>query len=101
MERIQGKHTQGWRMPDGAVYVGIPTGWANHHAIYIYGWKKAAALFREDVAKMPEAEREAWLAPLRQATELMCWCSLDKPCHADVLIEYLNRPASTVEGLKE
>lgn len=24
---------------------------------------------------------------------LMCWCSVDLPCHADVLIELANRPA--------
>ena len=42
---------------------------------------------------MSEAEREAWLAPLRQATALMCWCKPDELCHADVLIEYLDHPA--------
>ena len=65
MQRIQGKR-KGLRMPAGAIYVGIPSQWENHHAIYIYGWKKAAQRFRQDVARMPEAEREAWLAPLRE-----------------------------------
>lgn len=30
-------------------------------------------------------------APLR-ATNLACWCELDAPCHADVLLELSNRP---------
>jgi hypothetical protein len=28
-ERIQRRRTKGWRMPDGAVYVGRPTKWGN------------------------------------------------------------------------
>ncbi|QRE81861.1 DUF4326 domain-containing protein [Rhodococcus ruber] len=28
-ERIQRKRTKGWRMPEGAVYVGRPTKWGN------------------------------------------------------------------------
>lgn len=30
------------------------------------------------------------LAPL-QGRDLMCWCALDQPCHADVLLELANR----------
>lgn len=26
---------------------------------------------------------------------LACWCGLDQPCHADVLLELANRPADT------
>ena len=91
MQRIQGKHTRGWQLPAGAIYMGIPSKWANHHASYIYGWRKATERFRQDVARMPEAEREAWLAPLRKASALMCWCKPDELCHADVLIEYLTK----------
>jgi Domain of unknown function (DUF4326) len=94
MQRIQRQHTRGWRVPDGAIYVGTPTQWANHHAIYIYGWKKAVELYRQDIERMAPAAREAWLAPLRQASALMCWCPLHQPCHADVLIEYLDRPST-------
>ena len=91
MQRIQQKRDYSWRAPAGAVYVGKPTPWANPYEIYIYGASRAVLLFRQKVARMSEAEREAWLAPLRQATALMCWCPLDQPCHADVLIEYISR----------
>lgn len=33
-ERIQRRRTKGWRMPDGAVYVGRPTKWGNPFRIY-------------------------------------------------------------------
>lgn len=32
----------------------------------------------------------AWLAPIR-CRDLACWCSIDKPCHADVLLELANQ----------
>jgi hypothetical protein len=31
-----------------------------------------------------------WLAPLR-GRDLVCWCPLDAPCHADILLELANR----------
>ena len=97
MQRIQCKRTKGWRKPAGAVYVGRGPNsqWGNPYKVNLYGRERAVALFRREVEAMPEAEREAWLAPLRQATALMCWCKPDELCHADVLIEYLNRPAPT------
>ena len=36
-----------------------------------------------------EAELAEWLAPLR-GRDLACWCPLDQPCHADVLLELAN-----------
>ena len=91
MQRIKHSRGRGRQQPSSAVYVGKPTPWANPYEIYIYGWDYAVVLFRQKVARMPGVEREAWLAPLRQASALMCMCPLDKPCHADVLIEYLDR----------
>ncbi|MGL4966123.1 MAG: DUF4326 domain-containing protein [Inquilinus sp.] len=32
---------------------------------------------------------ERWIAPLR-GHDLGCWCQLDRPCHADVLLELAN-----------
>ncbi|ETX26587.1 DUF4326 domain-containing protein [Roseivivax isoporae] len=29
--------------------------------------------------------------------DLACWCPLDQPCHADVLLEIANRPLRSVE----
>lgn len=35
-------------------------------------------------------ETARWLAPLR-GLDLACWCPLDQPCHADVLLELANQ----------
>lgn len=88
-ERIQRKRTKGWRMPTGAVYVGRPTKWGNP---YLYPPEHAAEMYR------------AWLASCNRRSvididrvkqelrgkDLACWCPLDQPCHADVLLEIAN-----------
>lgn len=38
----------------------------------------------------PEALRGA--LPELRGKNLACWCALDQPCHADVLLELANRP---------
>lgn len=43
-----------------------------------------------DVRARDEPDRlREWLAPLR-GHDLACWCPLDQPCHADVLLEIAN-----------
>jgi Domain of unknown function (DUF4326) len=85
--RIQRRRTRGWRLPPEALYVGRPTRWGNPYRVGV------------DVASRAEAvERyRGWLgtpgAPsveeVRQhlaGRDLCCWCPLDEPCHADVLL---------------
>lgn len=48
----------------------------------------AANLFREAVAS---GQWKVDIATLR-GKNLACWCPLDHPCHADVLLELANRP---------
>jgi len=38
-----------------------------------------------------------WIEPLR-GKNLACWCPLDQPCHADVLLELANAPERTTGG---
>jgi hypothetical protein len=38
----------------------------------------------------PGDPRGEWLGPLR-GKNLACWCPLDRPCHADVLLELANQ----------
>ena len=45
--------------------------------------------FRERLNDMRPEEREKFLAPLR-GKNLACFCPLDQPCHADVLLEMAN-----------
>jgi hypothetical protein len=84
-------------MPEGAVYVGRPTRWGNPYRVgdpdpMFVG----NAMTAEDTVRMFEwyveahpRYAEAVQAELR-GKDLACWCSLDQPCHADVLLEIAN-----------
>jgi Domain of unknown function (DUF4326) len=38
------------------------------------------------------AERLKQALPLLRGKNLACWCPLDRPCHADTLLDLANRP---------
>ena len=106
MKRIQRKRTKGWRMPEGAIYVGRPSRWGNLWSIggmaHIETCPSATGpvcvtVTRESAVALVRIYVEArvlfehgWLDPLR-GHDLACWCPLDQPCHADVLLELANR----------
>ncbi|MDD7813657.1 DUF4326 domain-containing protein [Mycobacterium sp. CSUR Q5927] len=47
-----------------------------------------------EIRARDESERlRAWLEPLR-GHDLACWCAIEQPCHADVLLELANGGAS-------
>jgi Domain of unknown function (DUF4326) len=94
-KRIQRKRTKGWKMPPNTVYVGRPTKWGNP-------WRKGDAV---DIYRSWIAARDMDLARSGRRFEgfyspdikaelagknLACWCPLDQPCHADVLLEIAN-----------
>lgn len=111
-QRIQRKRIKGWRMPEGAVYVGRPSKWGNP-----YRWSEYPAV-RWDMDGEPhrnsKGDRQRWSvtdyrfqflaevhghkdAPTREeirrelaGKDLACWCALGDPCHADVLLEIAN-----------
>jgi hypothetical protein len=112
-QRIQRKRTKGWRMPENTVYVGRPTIYGNPFAASHA--KDAVDAFRKHCQPGTKtiymAANVLWLAKDRHpnslhfayaewlATEglanlrgkdLACWCPLDQPCHADVLLELAN-----------
>lgn len=145
--RIQRKRTKGWRMPEGAVYVGRPTPWGNPFTVadsWVM-WVGVAMGFNGDMAgrrRAAVALYRAWLTgtlppivdptpggevsfdngrevsahgmvmgfagaaaavtppptiPARpdlsvlRGKALACFCPLDQPCHADVLLELANQ----------
>jgi hypothetical protein len=92
-KRIQWKRTKGWRMPENAVYVGRPTEWANQFIVGHDGTAETCvALYRRYfVGPSIQVHGDGWLASLR-GKDLACWCRLDQPCHADVLLELANAP---------
>ena len=89
--RFQQKRTKGWKMPPNGVYVGRPTKWGNPFKIDAKTPRKQSiAGFERHLAKMDASERKEFLAPLR-GKDLGCWCPLDLPCHADILLKWANR----------
>lgn len=120
--RIQRRRTAGWRMPEGAVYVGRPTKWGNPFGVgtevtiagrqvtdgllFDFGCAltldQAVELYRvlmvgritlysddpEDVEYV--TVNRTLLDREIRGRDLVCWCPLDQPCHADVLLEIAN-----------
>jgi uncharacterized protein DUF4326 len=110
-ERIQRRRTRGWRMPEGAVYVGRPSRWGNP-----YRWSAYPSISHdfegEPYAISASARRGFAVTDFRSAVQygigsidypsreeirrelagrdLVCWCPKGQPCHADVLLELAN-----------
>ena len=99
--RIQLRRTKGWRKPAGVVVVARPGRWGNPYrvAIAAAGYqaakdpRHAVDLFTDLVAASPtfRAMVRAELA----GRDLACWCPVDRPCHADVLLRIANSESAT------
>jgi hypothetical protein len=108
--RIQRKRSRGWRMPKGARYVGRGDreAWGNPFRVgdeaFITTVPAAEGVgFACSMPITPQLAVDlyrAWLLARPTAVEaaredlagldLACWCPLDQPCHADVLLEVAN-----------
>ena len=110
--RIQRRRTRGWKMPPNTVYVGRPTCWGNPYTIA--GAREADYRGTDDELRQLCVDMFArdWLDTMRSAAQhprhppmpfgkplylgplkgknLACWCRLDHPCHADVLLKLAN-----------
>lgn len=89
-KRIQRKRAKGWRTPPNTVYVGRPTKWGNP-----VNWKETGR--QEAVWWYKRMIYEGYLniVPLAKielrGKNLSCFCPLDEPCHADILLEIANK----------
>lgn len=115
-KRIQRKRTKGWRKPEGAVYVGRPNKWGNpfppgrkmaelgigliadsgllpivkaDHAHEIT-LEESLLLYRIYILGCIKHNGNYYIIGNLRGKDLMCWCPLDQPCHADVLLEIAN-----------
>lgn len=110
--RIQRSRAKGWKMPEGAVYVGRPSLFGNPFicddpAVAVEAFRRflsgGTQSFEMGPGKLqyaPNAHENAlhhgWPEWARGALhelrghDLACWCAVDKPCHADVLLELAN-----------
>lgn len=124
--RIQRRRTAGWRMPFLAVYVGRPSHFGNPfvvgqttpdtwrqnfagitvrdraHAVELLrsylDWRREQGpdwFNRERIG--PDFPWESHIRAALRGKDLVCWCPLDQPCHADVLLEIANTPAPSTE----
>lgn len=92
-ERIQLQRTKGWRKPEGAVVVARPTRWGNPFTIAAYGSRaRAVQRFEEWLTRGTDLDAQEYRVriPELAGQALACWCSLDEPCHADVLLKLAN-----------
>ncbi|EIU48439.1 DUF4326 domain-containing protein [Mycobacteroides abscessus] len=97
-ERIQLRRTKGWRKPEGAIVVSRPSRWGNPYRAD-GNRPQAVALFRDMLQRAPVGDGgwgldgESVFDTIRRELrghDLACWCPLDQPCHADVLLEIAN-----------
>jgi hypothetical protein len=97
--RIQRKRIKGWRMPEGAIYVGRGSQWGNPFRVgYSGDAARCVELYRqqlESALRGGEACTAHFIRIARhlrvlRGSVLACWCRLDQPCHADVLLRVAN-----------
>jgi len=93
--RIQRKRTERWRMPPNTVYVDYGSKWSSPYKIgdKVDGFgvitpQQAVDFYYAYVKERLKAEPD-FLDELK-GKNLCCRCALDKPCHADVLLELAN-----------
>ena len=103
--RIQRKRSKGWKMPANGVSVCRPGKWGNPFTVTNEqrpGTKVGGALgyiavptigdavecFREMLQLRPDMIAAAVVE--LKGKDLACFCPLDQPCHADVLLEAAN-----------
>jgi hypothetical protein len=87
-KRIHRRRIKGWRMTEGARSVTRWTKWANPFIIGEAGIpdaKTAVELYRMFL-RIPGNPLIA-LLPELAGHDLMCYCPINQPCHADVLLE--------------
>lgn len=89
-QMIVRRRTPGWRMPEGAIYVGRPTRWANPFRIEDgFERDEAVGLFAIMLAQLNDEQLPRYLGSLLHARYLACWCEEGDPCHGDVLVGFI------------
>jgi hypothetical protein len=94
-------------MPPDTVYVGRPTKWGNPFRVgpfmtrasafdsfkrLLGGYVNVSCGLKPGIQESYHAFVSQHIRELR-GKNLACWCSLDQPCHADVLLALANDPA--------
>ena len=91
-ERIRLSRARGWRKPEGAVVVARPTVWGNPFLMGDTAETRGEAVRRYE-EELLGGRLRVTVDDAREklaGKDLGCWCSLDGPCHADVLLRIAN-----------
>lgn len=114
-ERIQLRRTKGWRKPAGVIKVARPSKFGNPFTVRS-ALDNGFVANEADARKLVVSAFRSWLERGEESTwwfqggaraliaiveslhelrghDLGCWCPLDQPCHADVLLELANGAA--------
>ncbi len=88
--RLQLSRKKGFRLPAGAIVVARSTKWGNPYKMGKLTRAQAVAAYRRDFLagklRVSGADARSELC----GHDLACWCPLDGPCHADVLLKVAN-----------
>lgn len=111
--RIQRRRTKGWRKPEGAKSVTRGSAWGNSWRVGSTGWRVLPGGWVDRTPHPPLTRAEAvesyinahthdveFLRQIREelaGLDLMCWCPIGEPCHADWLLEVANSPRPVEE----
>lgn len=115
-KRIQRKRTKGWRMPPNTVsvtrpgefgnmfkvggyyrigngspgfsYIEAHPAWADISYTQCRSTQQAVDMYEEYRSKYPLSQKQK---EKLKGKNLACFCPLDKPCHADVLLKIANQ----------
>ena len=104
--RVQQKRTKGWRMPPNTVSVARPGPFGNPFRIGANRCTGSGLTYRQEPVADAATAVAFFKGMLQQADRnypsneviarelrgknLACFCALDQPCHADVLLEIAN-----------
>lgn len=105
-KRVQLSRRKGWRMPPNTIKVDRTTRWGNPFVVGLHGtreecvrWFGLALAGYLVLGFKPDADGQyvtdkaiSYRKMLRRdrrhliGKNLACWCPMDKPCHADILL---------------
>ena len=87
-KRVQKKGFFG-KLPENTKIVNRPSRWGNPYKVDQYGRDQALDLFRVYISQKL-ASGELDISELK-GKNLACFCSLNDPCHADILLDLANK----------
>jgi len=124
IKRIQRRRSKGWKMPPNTRDVTRAGHWGNPWDHTFWGRDASVAMYRAWItgettdAQIHERHSDVMMAGVAQflidrrnklrerlpeirGKRLACWCALDQPCHADVLLELANPALTTLSALEK